>query len=143
MNTAAGVRLFARECRYRGLAPKTVATYLWALDKLSNTFEELPDDPDTLMAWIADQDLASVSRQNLWRYLRTFYRWLARRELATNVMDQLPKPRSRKRFPRTLEMPEVRKLIATTDDRRTGRCLSQPRSMPGQSVSLIIICPCS
>ncbi|MCE2456666.1 MAG: tyrosine-type recombinase/integrase [Dehalococcoidia bacterium] len=107
---------YLEEARYRQLAPKTVVGYGWALKKLSSAFpEELPTQPGAILSFIGSQELAPTSRHDLWRALRTFWRWAAERGIAENVMGEVPAPKLRPTLPRALSEGEVEDvLIAAT-----------------------------
>ena len=112
LRTGKMVCSYLEEARRRQLAPKTVSGYSWALKKLTDAFPEaLPSSPQTVLMFLGDQDLSPTSRHDIWRGLRTFWRWASERGLCENVMLDVPAPRVRATMPRTLTDEELARLI--------------------------------
>ena len=116
--TRVAIKGFLTAARYRGLAPKTISAYSWALDKLARAQETLPTRPEQLMELISDKDLAPTSRHDLRRVLRTFYRWIYSDGRQNNPMERVPALRTRRQLPRTLEAGEISRLLASARSRR-------------------------
>ena len=126
MHTADLVKEYIANGEYRQLSDRTIGAQLWALDKLSAEFEELPDDPEAIQSFIASQHLGPQSRYGLWQRLPTFWRWLERTERSPNVMDKISAPRSRSQLPRTLSRTEMVTLLATAESRRDKALVALP-----------------
>jgi len=90
MKTPEAIDAFVTNCRARNLRPKSVSAYVWALAYIRH-FEELPTEPyeiEMVLAATAGR-LGSESRFDLWRRLRTFFRWLALRHQQPNPFERL------------------------------------------------------
>ena len=126
MRTADLVKTYIANSEYRQLSDRSIGAQLWALDKLSAEFEQLPDDPETIQSFIAAQDLGPQSRYGLWQRLATFWRWLERTERSPNVMDKVSAPRSRSQLPRTLSRSQMETLLAIAESRRDKALVALP-----------------
>ena len=129
MQTKVIIDAYLNEARQRQLSPKTIdGCYGWALSKLEAAFpDRLPEDPADVLAFIACQELAPTSRQNLWRALRTFWKWAVRNHLADSVvMESVPVPRTRTALPRTLTDEELARLLEAPRSRRDTALLAVP-----------------
>ena len=123
VNTATAVDDFLRFCEQRNLSAKTVGSYRWALDRLS-AFADLPTKPSELQLVIGEDGLAGESRFDLWRRLRTFYRWAEDRGWVTNAMNSVERPIVRKRFPRILNHAEIASMFEACLSRRDTAMVS-------------------
>ena len=117
---------YIRYCEQPNLSDKAIEAYRWALSKL-RPVDEVPLDPDQHQQPIANGDLADESRLDLWRRLRTFYRWAESRDLFDNVMVDVDRPRVRRQFPRVFTEGEIADLF--------GACL-EPRDTTNIAVSV-------
>ena len=119
MRTLDAVSAYLTQCRYRGLSPKTIVSYRWALRKLLVRHGTPPTHREELLELIADPALGPTSRRDLWRMLRTFYRWLyPEGKRRRNPMDAVPPPRVPRILPRVLEDGEISRLLHATHSRR-------------------------
>lgn len=118
VTTRHAIDAFLLECRSRNLSESTLAAYDWSLGKLAAAYPELPTSVEPLIELLASQVLASESRYDLWRVLRTFYTWAAIRYDTPNAMAEIRRPQRDQLLPRTLEEYEIRDLISTIDDQR-------------------------
>ena len=130
MRTKTAIAAFLEDCKYEGLAEKSIDGYGWALNKLEAAFpRELPTTPQEIKRLLIDQvGLNQESRFDLWRRLCRLWTWLERehgvkhviiRERGPNsVVWFVSPPRRRKRIPRTLELHEIERLLITTKARR-------------------------
>jgi len=107
----AKARFLRRWRDYRGATAKTLATYSWALNKLT----EIPSTPDDVMELIAAQDtLTASSKLHLWRCLRVFCHWTSATYAVPDPMVGLAPPKARVGFPRSLEVWELDLLLTQT-----------------------------
>ena len=119
MKTAAIVDMYLGDAKNRRLSEKTVDGYGWALGKLVGAFpDRLPDDAEVLLRFLGDQELSEVSRHDLWRVTKTFWRWAAKKDLVSDIMCSVPAPLIRGQMPRTLTDDEVARALDATQSRR-------------------------
>ena len=121
------IHMYLTEAGNRQLSPKTINGYDWALSKLAAAFpDRLPDDPAVLLDFIGRQELSQTSRHDLWRATRTFWRWAVSKNLAEDVMESVPAPRTRPTIPRAFTDDEVARLLAVPKTRRDTALLAVP-----------------
>ena len=89
METASLLEQFVRKSEYRGLAPKTIQQYRWALSRLVIQCPKLPASPGDLMPIIGDGRLALESKRDLLRCIKTFFNWCERRYDISNAAVEL------------------------------------------------------
>lgn len=119
MNTLETVDRFDAEAVYRGLSPKSLATYRWVLRRVALELDELPEDPFDLMRFMGRLPFADESRLTVWKVLRVFYSWRSQRfKDAGNPMLEIQRPRLRDRLPRALEDHELERLLYCNQGRR-------------------------
>jgi len=100
---------------YLGATAKTLATYSWALNKLT----EIPTTPDDIMELIAGQDtLTASSKLQMWRCLRVFFQWVSATYEVPDPMAGLAPPKAQASFPRTLQGWELDLLLTHTQPMR-------------------------
>lgn len=75
MVTKNAVGEFLVDCQSRGLRPKTLEQYRWALAYLSECCVELPTHRRELRAVLDRPKLSQESRRDLRRCLNRFLRW--------------------------------------------------------------------
>ena len=111
MDTQTAATAFLAQARARGLSPKTVEAYQWALSYVRS--EELPEDPAQVEDILANAAirLASESLRDLYCRLRTFHRWTAARFRVPDPTDHVAAPRRSKPFPKALSPTEVQQLL--------------------------------
>lgn len=126
MYTHEAANLYIEDCMYRQLTRKTISNYRWALDKLTNTHVEMPEDHAAIKRLISSQDLGDQSRFDLWRALRTFYHWYSREFQVTDTMTRVPAPNLRPTLPRTLSPEEIHRVLSSADSRRDLALISTP-----------------
>ena len=95
------VAAFFEYCKARGLAEATLDIYRWALSHLPDTLPTAPEDMDRLLA-AARETLAPESVYNIWRVLKTFYIWAAKRYGVPNPMEDIRKPMTETKLPKYL-----------------------------------------
>lgn len=119
MDTREAVEAYLLECRARRLSERTIEGYKWALDKFVAACPTIPESIEPFTRFQVSQDFpSSESHYDLWRSLRTFYKWAARRYDIPDVMVDVPSPERDATFPRTLEAGEIKHLLASTVDPR-------------------------
>ncbi len=120
MRTAHAARLFLDTRRSRNVSSKTIEAYEWALAKMAALYPlELPStsgDIEKMFRHYAN--FAPDSLASLWRRLLTFWRWMAVKGYAENIMQDIPPPTSRLILPRTLNTDETRQLLSCADTSR-------------------------
>ena len=127
MRTQAVIDDYLVSAQNRQLAPKTIQGFSWALKKLATAFpENLPHDPDELVSFIGQLEMSPTSRHDVWRCLRTFWRWSSQRGLSEDLMVAVPAPRVRPTLPRTLSAKEIERLFICTKSQRDKALLAVP-----------------
>lgn len=110
MRAAELVDRYLAHCRARKLSRKTLQAYAWALRYLP---DPAPDTPEPIEDVLASLPLAVESVRDVHRVFRAIYRWGARRRLVQDVMQEIPPPIRRRRFPRTFTQPELQRIWET------------------------------
>lgn len=111
---APGPAAFVAAARARGLSARTLEAYTWALSKL-------PEDTSTEgleLALGSLTGLGSVSRRDVWRRWRTYYRWRVRRYGAPDPTAVIAPPRVRPRLPLALDWPTTQEVVRGAATRR-------------------------
>lgn len=116
--TGEAVAAFLVYCQYRGLRPKTMESYRWALGYLEKQWEELPLDHHQLLPVVGNSHLALESRRDLMCQLGVFYKWAAKEYKFANPMLELRRLPKRKLLPRVLTPEEVSTLWAACSNDR-------------------------
>ena len=111
LNAVDAINQYIADCQHRNLAAKTLSGYRWALSILSDKGRKLPSSSSELLRVLDVPGFADDTRHDLWRAARTFYRWLERTHGESNLMDDVPPPRKRRRLPRALNDNEVQALL--------------------------------
>jgi integrase/recombinase XerD len=111
INTEDAVVAYLASCSARGLAPKTLQAYAWALTPLANASLALPDRPEALEKVLAALVLSPESRHDALRVWKTFYSWASKRLGVQNAAQQLAPVRRRQLLPRTLSEDQVDQLL--------------------------------
>jgi integrase/recombinase XerD len=114
----AAIAAYLASCRARGLSPKTLQVYAYALHPLRIGSQRLPDRPEALENVLAAVQGSPETRHQVFRALRTFYTWAAHRYGAPNTAQQLAPPQRRHLLPRTLSDDQVDHLLRTPAGRR-------------------------
>ena len=117
MQVNQAVQRFMDDRRYRGLAPKTIAAYKWALRRLPQP-AHWPIERVELRGVIHDDRLAQVSRVTLFRHIRVFARWCSREFGVDDPTADLAQPKARRRWPRVLTREEVARVISAAETAR-------------------------
>ena len=93
MDTQGAVKAFLTHAKARGLSHNTVQAYRWALNHI--TCDNLPDEPEAIESILAHAAprLAQESLHDLWRVLRTFFRWARLRFEMPDPTAQVTPPR--------------------------------------------------
>ena len=117
MNSASIIETYIEDCEFRNLSPKTITGYVWALRRLTDTIE-LPETVAELKSTLMVEGVSDSTRQDLWRVVRTFYNWLEKEHGEPNLMQSVPKPRHRPRFPRTFSDDELQGIFRAAPNRR-------------------------
>jgi len=116
-------QVFYLYCRSKGLAERTLQTYLSSIDGLraflaaSSCVPQLPNTHElrSFVAHLLDQGLAKTTISIRMRAIRSFCNFLTREGIVpSNPMAGLVIPRPPLRYPEVLTRDEVRKLIAAT-----------------------------
>lgn len=118
METRVAIEDYLFDCQYRALAPATIRLYRWVLERLVATCPELPEEPGPIQELITLGGFALETRYDIWRMLRTFFRWMDEYHRIVNPMRNLRPPRTRPTFPRTLSEKELVALFAAAKNRR-------------------------
>ena len=118
MQSDRAIDLYVADCEYRQLSPKTIEGYQWMLKRMAGKHECLPTNPIQMKNLIADPNLASETRYDLWRCYRTFFAWVAREGIGCDPMETVVAPKVRRRFPRTLAVGELKQLFDAAQNRR-------------------------
>ena len=124
MKSDLAVALYVQDCHYRNLTHKTISNYRWALGRLVDHCEVVPQSADELKQVLTPEDFADHSRHDLWRAFRTFYNWLELVHRLPNPMRSIPAPRIGKQFPRTLSGREAQILLSSAASRRDKALLA-------------------
>ena len=113
MDTQGAVKAFLTHAKARGLSHNTVQAYRWALNHI--TCDNLPDEPEAIESILAHAAprLAQESLHDLWRVLRTFFRWARLRfEMPDPTAQVTPPPPLRSRLlPKALSSAQVCGLL--------------------------------
>lgn len=118
-STTEAIDVFLDNAKYLGLRYATHAHYGWALQRLLDTHESLPETSEGLRSFIVDNDLAQTSRVQLWKVLKVFFHYLSSEYGVPNAMAGIHAPkRGRRGFPRTLERGEIDRLLEAVKRRR-------------------------
>lgn len=105
------VHAFLVSRRARSCTPKTLQFYGWCLSKLPEG--PLPSTLEEIDLIFATCDLPSrESRHDLWRGLRIFFGWLARRYQIANPMLDFDRPARRRPLPRYIPEERVEAVFA-------------------------------
>jgi len=118
LTAEAALEAFLASCTARGLAPKTLQVYAHALKPLRNGPQRLPARPEALEKVLAAVQGSPETRHQVFRALRTFYSWAARRYGLPNTAQQLAPPQRRHLLPRTLSDDQVDHVLAAAAGRR-------------------------
>ena len=118
METVWLLEQFVREGEYRGLAPKTIQQYRWALSRLVIQCPTLPVTLGDLIPVIGDRRLALESKRDLLRCLKTFFSWCESRYDISNVAAELAGLPRRRTMPRILSVDETNHLLNAAKTRR-------------------------
>ena len=113
MDSADVVEAFLLSRRARRLSPQTIRAYEWGLKKVVDCFPDcLPESPAAVSElFYDDMSLSSASAKSLWSRLRTFWLWIEKEGLGSNIMADMPPPISRPKIPRTLSTAEIDDLL--------------------------------
>jgi site-specific recombinase XerD len=119
---AANVASFARHLRAANLAPRTVRTYLEAVERLARFLAErgMPTDlagirREHVEAWIGDvlEHGSPATAANRYRSAQQFFRWaLDEGEIRDSPMARMRPPKVPEQPPAVLREEELRRLIA-------------------------------
>ena len=105
---------FLDYCRSRGLAEATLDAYKWGLRRLPETLPTTTEELERLLT-AARETLAAESVYDIWRVLKTFYKWAAGRYGIPNPMQPIRKPRTEKKLPKSLSRANVFALLNTAE----------------------------
>lgn len=108
---------FARANRSRGLSPRTLEFYEWALAKLPSCDGGWPTSIELEQA-LGELVVGSESRWDVWRAWRRFFGWAERRLGLPNPWLGLDPPVRRRALPRYLTWEQIRRLLAAAPSRR-------------------------
>lgn len=118
MKTKRAIHEYLTDCRSRGLSPKTIAAYRWALAHLERSVDNLPKRGRDLRETIAAPNLNQGGRRDLARFLETFFLWCQREYRHSNPFQEMsPIPRA-KSLPRILTAVEIDALWEACETRR-------------------------
>ena len=110
------VHAFLNSRRAKGCKEKTLLYYEWCLGKLDEG--PLPSSPDQVEEILAQPALAQESRIGLWRGLKVFFRWAAKRHGLPNPMEGVERPIPGHRLPKALTEAQVDRLWVMCDGPR-------------------------
>ena len=119
VDSRTAVDAYLLECQARRLAKATIRDYSYALNKLVAISPTLPVSIDPIVQLQASQTFSSSeSHRDLWRILKTFFKWTSRRYKIPNAMADIPGPKRDHLLPRTLDQAEIEHLLSTLYDQR-------------------------
>ena len=112
LRTADVARAFLASKRAKGLSTSTLDGYHYRLNVIEREFEYLPTTPQQIESFLSNEQWAPANRATYFRFLRTFYRWLERREyIRQSPIPQVESPKVPYKVSQSLSSAELRRLL--------------------------------
>lgn len=118
MKTKRAIHEYLTDCRSRGLSPKSISAYSWALAYLEKSTVKLPKRGRELRETIAAPNLNQGARRDLANFLETFFNWCGREYGAKNPFREMSRLPKGKTLPRILSAAEIGALWDTCQTQR-------------------------
>jgi len=118
VKTKRAIHEYLVDCRSRGLSPKSISAYSWALAYLEKATTNLPKKGRELRETIGAPNLSQGARRDLAKFLETFFNWCGREYRHPNPFSEItPIPRA-KTLPRILTAVEIDALWEACETQR-------------------------
>ena len=118
LKTQKAIQEYLTDCRSRGLSPKSISAYSWALGYLDRTTVRLPKRGRELRPTIAAPGLSQGGRRDLANFLETFFLWCGREYRHPNPFSEISPIPKAKTLPRVLTAVEIDALWETCETQR-------------------------
>ena len=118
MKTEQALREFLASRISMNLSPATISWYEDRLLPLAKTCPTLPRRPEPIEAFLAAVKGSPETKYDVYRALKTFFKFMSSRRRLPNPMDAVQPPRRPKTLMPTLEMSELTKLLHSMETPR-------------------------
>lgn len=118
MKTELAIREFLDSRISANLSPATISWYKDRLYPLTKSCPELPRRPEPVERFLATIQGSPETKYDVYRALKTFFKFMCSRRKLPNPMDDIHSPRRPKTLMPTLEVSELIDLLNSADSHR-------------------------
>jgi len=118
MNTSRAFEVFMAEKKAQGLSERTLEAYSYAAKPLVEACPRLPCKPQIVQDYIYDNNWSQEKRAFVYRHVRAFMRWIAKKYQIANPMDAVLPPRVKRKQVKYLSRAEIQMVDVWLRDGR-------------------------
>ena len=118
MKTELALREFIASRIAANLSPATIEWYKDRLSPFANSCPDLPQRPEPIERFLATVYGSPETKYDVYRALKTFFKFICSRRRLPNPMDEVQSPRRPKTLMPTLEVGELMRLLHSVESPR-------------------------